>query len=135
MSRTTSVHFSPPVGCRINLVNSKSGETVVASTLSIRDKTPFKHRTPKGTPKGKEYFYVKIHEGKGWKYIKMLNSLILPNCISEDGNFLFYGELPSGGSLTGGTNKAVFRKNLMKSSGIKAPKELQNFVNTSILNT
>jgi len=136
MSRTTSVHFSPPVGCRINLIDSRTGATVVASTLSIRDRTPFKHRTPKGTPKGKEYFYVKVHNGTGWDYVKMLNSLTLPNCISEDKRYIFEGELPNGGTLIGGAEKKVVR---VVKPGLDAKhhahnaKMLDSFFNSSIM--
>jgi hypothetical protein len=135
MSRTTSVHFSPPVGCRINLVDATNGSTVVASTLSVRDRTPFKHRTPKGTPKGQEYFYVKIHNGNGWDFVKMLNSLTLPNCISEDKRYIFEGELPNGGTLIGGIEKKVVRVVEPMTTHNQGSKQIQSFSNETILNT
>lgn len=135
MSRTTSVHFSPPVGCRINLLDSASGKTVTASTLSIRDNTPFKHRTVKGTPRGQEYFYVKIFNGTKWDYIKMMNSLLLPNCISEDRKYIFKGELPNGGRLVGGVKKELHRIIGEKKEIRTSIKTMQSFSNDSLLNS
>lgn len=133
MSRTTSVHFSPPVGCRINLVNNKTGDVLVASTLSIRDKTPFKHRTPKGTPKGQEYFYVKLRNENKWVFVKMLNSLLLPNCVSEDGSYSFMGDLPNGGSLQGGEKKVLTRVKVEKVETNKT--DIKFFTNSNLLNS
>ncbi len=135
MSRTTSVHFSPPVGCRINLIDSKSGNTIIASTLSVRDKTPFKHRTPKGTPKGQEYFYVKVRENKKWVFVKMLNSLTLPECISEDKQYIFNGELPDGGMLVSGSNKKTVRKEKEPQQKVTSSQHTTSFINTSLLNS
>ena len=135
MSRTTSVHFSPPVGCRINLLDSTSGKVVTASTLSIRDQTPFKHRTVKGTPRGQEYFYVKIFNGIKWDYIKMMNSLLLPNCISEDGKFIFKGDLPNGGRLVGGSKKELHRIIGEKKEIKTSITTMQSFSNDSLLNS
>jgi hypothetical protein len=132
--RTTSVHFSPPVGCRIVLEDT-DGSEVVASTLSIRDKTPFKHRTPKGTPHGQEYFYVKVREGTSWRFVKMMNSLLLPNCISEDNRFIFKGKLPDGGSLSAGKIKEVNRSAKVEiKSTTASSKEVKSFVNTNLFN-
>jgi hypothetical protein len=135
MSRTTSVHFSPPVGCRINLIDATSGNIVIASTLSIRDKTPFKHRTPKGITKGKEYFYVKVRNGTKWEFIKMMNSLTLPNCISEDGRFIFKGGLPNGGTLIGGEHKELLRGAASKIESKKVSNVIQTFSNSTLLNS
>jgi len=135
MSRTTSVHFSPPVGCRINLVDAASGCVVTASTLSIRDHTPFKHRTPKGTAKGKEYFYVKMRSGTEWVFLKMMNSLTLPNCVSEDGKYIFEGDLPNGGKLVGGEHKEVLRVAEKKAEVRKTSNVVQSFSNNSLLNS
>lgn len=134
MSRTTSVHYSPPVGCRINLID-KSGHTVIASTLSVRDKTPFKHRTPKGTPKGQEYFYVKIKQNKEWVFVKMLNSLTLPECISEDKQYVFKGELPEGGKLLAGVKKQTIRKEKESQPKITTSKQSTSFINANLLNS
>ena len=135
MSRTTSVHFSPPVGCRINLIEVKSNSVVTASTLSIRDKTPFKHRTPKGTIKGQEYFYIKVRNGLKWEFVKMLNSLTLPNCISEDGRFIFEGELPNGGALVGGEHKEILRVAKAKEEVKQNKSVMHSFSNNTLLNS
>jgi hypothetical protein len=131
MSRTNSVHFSPPVGCRIHLVDA-NGSVVTASTLSIRDKTPFKHRTPKGTPRGKEYFYVKTKNGKEWSYIKMMNSNLLPKCISEDGKYIFEGEMANGGQLGQRKTTKVKPETRAKKN---VSSNVQTFTNNNFLNT
>lgn len=106
MSRTTSTHFSPPVGCRLIIKNIQTNEDIIVSTLSVRDRTPFKHRTPKGVQKGEEYFYVKRKVGKEWTFIKMMNSICNPDCRSEDGIYLFEGKLPNGRALPSGNGKS-----------------------------
>ena len=106
MARTTSTLYSPPVGQRLIVKDTENDEEVFVSTLSVRDKTPFKHRTPKNTPKGQEYFYVKRKIAGEWVFIKMLNSLLRTSCSSEDGRYVFEGKLPSGNVLPCGKGKS-----------------------------
>jgi len=105
MARTTSTWYSPPVGCRLIMNDTQENKEIIVSTLSVRDRTPFKHRTPKGTPNGEEYFYVKHKVGKEWYYVKMMNSISNPECKSEDGRYVFDGKLPNGRFIASGKNK------------------------------
>jgi len=115
MARTTSTLFSPPVGCRLIVKDTEKEEEVIVSTLSVRDRTSFKHRTPKGTEKGEEYFYVKRKIGNEWEYIKMMNSLTLSQCQSEDGRYIFEGKMPNGRCLPSGKLKNKIKLEKAKS--------------------
>ena len=105
MPRKTTTLYSPPVGCRLIVKDQQENKEIIVSTLSVRDHTSFKHRTPKGTEKGEEYFYVKQKIKGQWHYIKMLNSLLLENCHSEDGRYIFEGKMPDGRMLPSGKQK------------------------------
>lgn len=115
MARNTSTLYSPPVGCRLVVIDNQENKEVIVSTLSVRDRTSFKHRTPKGTPKGEEYFYVKRRVGHEWEYIKMMNSLTNDQCRSEDGRYIFEGKLPNGRGLPSGKLKNKIKVEKAKS--------------------
>jgi hypothetical protein len=72
---------------------------------------------------------------KEWVFVKMLNSLTLPNCISEDKQFIFKGELPDGGMLVAGTNKKTVRKEKEPQQKVVTTKNSPTFINTTLLNS
>lgn len=133
MPRKTSTIFSPPVGCRIVIIDTITNEEVIMSTLSVRDHTSFKHRTPKGH-KGQEYFYVKYKIKGEWNYVKMLNSIHLDKCKSEEGRFVFEGKLPNGRYLPSRFEKNKKIDKPIKSVRVEVSPESFSYFNEELVN-
>jgi hypothetical protein len=92
--------YNPGVGMRYNIKNTKTGETQVASTLTVRDVDQKPWRSPKGTPAGQEFFKMKLGSKKeGFSFIKFMNSIKNTKCLSEDGQWEFVGERPDGSTI------------------------------------
>lgn len=92
--------YNPGVAMRYVVINTATNEKTYASTLSVRDVTEKPWRTPKGTPKGQEFFKMKMKNSDGEKVIiKFINSVLHEKCLSEDGMWEFTGARPDGGEL------------------------------------
>jgi hypothetical protein len=92
--------FNPGVGLAYFIQNIKTGEQIKASTLTIRDVEQKPHRSPKGTPASGEFFKMKSGTKKsGFTYYIFKNSIQFPQCISDDGVWLFTGKKANGDIL------------------------------------
>ena len=92
--------FNPGVGLAYYIQNIKTGEQIKASTLTIRDVEQKPHRSPKGTKSENAFFKMKSGtKKKGFIYYIFKNSIQFPQCISDDGVWLFTGKKANGDML------------------------------------
>lgn len=89
--------YRTAVGVNYIIKNLKTNEEIVATTLNNRDKDRRPWRSPKGTPPGQEFFWMKLgNSKKGFIYIKFMNSSLNDRCLSDDGVWEFIGRRPNG---------------------------------------
>ena len=92
--------YNPGVAMVYVIKNTRTGETANAATCGIKDVDFKPWRSPKGTPKGQEFFKMKLGSKKdGFKSITFLNSSMQSSCISDDGEWEFIGIRPDGGTI------------------------------------
>jgi hypothetical protein len=92
--------YNPGVAMVYVIKNTRTGETATAATCGIKDVDFKPWRSPKGTPKGQEFFKMKLGSKKdGFKSITFLNSSMQNSCLSDDGEWEFTGLRPDGGTI------------------------------------
>lgn len=96
MGRKVTTHYNPSLGIRYFVKNTKNDSKVVGKTLSPKNTDHLPVRSNRDTPQGEEFFKMEI-EGTVHKF---LNSINLPKCQSEDGQWEFTGLRPNGKSIS-----------------------------------
>lgn len=92
MPRTTSILFKPSLGCKYIFKNVKTKKEEIGKVLGPADKSKYGIiKSGRKCEKGKEFFKVLIND----KVIKMLNSNLNKDCISDDGIWVFTGIKPA----------------------------------------
>lgn len=113
-SKTTS--FRPPAGSKIYLEDTTNNNELLATVLNYYDKTDFRHHSSKGTPKENRFFYVKTKIEDKIVYIKLLNSIVHEECLSDDKRYRFNGK----------TTKGMLIKNKIENKIKTIPKSYSN---------
>ena len=96
MPKTKTTLFSPLGGSKIYLEDTVNNTEILTTVLNYFDKTDFKHRSPKGTPREQRFFYVKTIIDGNISYIKLLNSICHNECLSDDKRYRFSGKTTKG---------------------------------------
>ncbi len=97
MSRKSSILFKPSLGCKYIFKNTKTNECKVGKVLGPCDKKKYGEiKSGRKCQRGKEFFKVLIND----KIIKMMNSNLNSQCISDDGLWMFTGNKPDKTSQT-----------------------------------
>jgi hypothetical protein len=96
MGRKVTTHYNPSLGIRYFVRNTKTDEKIIGKTLSPKNAEHLPVRSNRDTPHGEEFFKMEI-DGNVHKF---MNSIELPNCMSEDGKWEFTGLRPNGKSIS-----------------------------------
>ncbi len=130
------VIFNPGVGISYIITNKKTGEKRNISTLSSRDVDQKPWRSPRGTAQGQEFFKAKSGKKKtGFTYYKFMNSIQHPECLSDDGIWLFDGVKTDGTILPRLSEIVKKEKAPVPESGSNVIRAIVEKVDTSVAMT